>query len=121
MEIYEGEFKGFTEQSGTSTSGKAWTKVTCLVQNMKDEYCRAPVPFTTFFQKNIDAIKSLQIGSVVKITYNLRGNEYNGKYYTEAALEIVDVLDTPMDIMPPMPQQQNPLQIDDNEDLGLPF
>lgn len=127
MEIYEGEFKGFEEVSGQKKDGSGtWTKLTCLVKDTKDEYAQGSVPFTTFFSKNIDAVKNIPIGSVVRVTYKLRGRQWENdgvvKHFLDAAMEMIDVLDTPMDIMPPQAAPKaNPLQVVADEDDMLPF
>jgi len=45
-----------------------------------DEKYPQKVPFE-LFKDSVDLIESYNIGDIVKVQFNLRGNEYNGKYY----------------------------------------
>jgi single-strand DNA-binding protein len=42
--------------------------------------------------KTCDAIKALSLGSVINCHYNLKGREYQGKYYTTVTVWKFDII-----------------------------
>jgi hypothetical protein len=79
MEI-QGSIKLIQEtESGTSKSGKEWAKRTIVVTT-NDKYPQdLPIDF---MGDKISQIDNFQVGNPVNVSVNIRGSEYNGKYYT---------------------------------------
>jgi hypothetical protein len=52
-----------------------------VIQTQDEKY-----PQTINFQisnKNMDQLNSINIGEEVEVSFDIRGNEYNGKYYNK--------------------------------------
>jgi hypothetical protein len=52
-----------------------------VIQTQDEKY-----PQTINFQisnKNMDQVNSINIGEEVEVSFDIRGNEYNGKYYNK--------------------------------------
>lgn len=64
----------------TEIVGSAGTFKKRLVVVETEERYKQKVPID-FVQDKVNLLDSLQIGQEVKISVNVRGNEYNGKYY----------------------------------------
>lgn len=64
--------------TGTSKAGKEWSKRTIVVTT-NDKYPQDIA--IDFMGEGIEQINNFQEGNPVTVAVNLRGNEYNGKYY----------------------------------------
>jgi len=69
-------------ESGTSKSGNEWTKRNIVVTTEGDYPQDIQIEF---FGKSVQAIGNYNIGNPVKVSINLKGREYNGKYYTSVS------------------------------------
>jgi hypothetical protein len=107
----------------TMTVGSAGTfrKRTLVVET--DEQYKQTIPID-FVQDKCDVLDSYKAGDSVKISINIRGNEYNGKYYVSLNGWRIekDVLGS----LSPQPgglPQNNPKQVASVEDEpdSLPF
>lgn len=68
---------------GNSKDGKEWQKVNFLVSNNDGYQGKEQLfYFEIFGQKVDDFIKYNKEGSSVEVDFNVRTNEYKGKYYT---------------------------------------
>ncbi len=66
-------------ESGTSKSGNEWSKRTIVVTTAE----KYPQDLSIdFLGDKIGQINNFQVGNPVTVGINLRGQEYNGKYYT---------------------------------------
>ena len=65
-------------EEGTSKAGKAWAKRQIVVTT--DEKYPQHIAID-FMGDKILQINNFQVGNPVNVSINLRGNEYNGKYY----------------------------------------
>jgi hypothetical protein len=65
-------------ESGTSKAGNEWQKRNIVVTTAGDYPQHLLIEF---FGKTVQALESFQVGNPVKVHINLKGNEYNGKYY----------------------------------------
>tara|TARA_B110000967_G_C18850161_1_gene544185 strand:- start:581 stop:910 length:330 start_codon:yes stop_codon:yes gene_type:complete len=65
-------------EEGTSKAGKAWAKRQIVVTT--DEKYPQDIAID-FMGDKILQINNFQVGNPVNVSINLRGNEYNGKYY----------------------------------------
>jgi len=60
------------------------------------------VPFE-FTQSNCEKLDGLQVGSIVTVSYNLRGREHNGKYYSSLQgwkIDVAEMTGAPAPIAP---------------------
>ena len=71
-----------------------------------------------FHKDRIDPLEFLKIGDRVKVTWNLRGNEWEGKHYINAVGWKIEVIgnETAPPPPPPAPKSEKPTASDD-----LPF
>jgi len=68
-------------QSGTSKAGKEWEKVSFLIET-EDEYNNLYC-FDIFGSEKVDKFtKYNKIGDDVDVEFNVKCNEWNGKYFT---------------------------------------
>jgi hypothetical protein len=65
--------------TGTSKGGNEWKKRTFVITT-HDKYPQDLA--IDLLGDNITLIDKYQVGNPVSVSINLRGNEYNGKYYT---------------------------------------
>ena len=66
-------------ESGTSKAGNEWSKRTIVVTTAE----KYPQDLAIdFLGDKISQINNFQVGNPVTVGINLRGKEYNGKYYT---------------------------------------
>jgi predicted SnoaL-like aldol condensation-catalyzing enzyme len=69
------------EQKGVSASGKEWAKIDFVIEEVDGQYPKK-VSFTAMGEKMIPIVKSLSVGQLVEVHYNLDAREYNGKWFT---------------------------------------
>ena len=70
-----------TPQKGTSARGE-WTKQEFILEfpdgNFTSQAC-----FTAFGQDKVAELDKYQVGDKVKVSFNLRSREYNGRWYND--------------------------------------
>jgi len=73
-------------QTGTSANGE-WKKVTFVIANTDGYEGREQIfAFDIFGAEKVeDFIKYNKVGRTVEVSYNIRTNEYNNKYFTSLA------------------------------------
>lgn len=81
-----GQIKGkvfaiLAEQKGVSASGKEWAKIDFVIEEVDGQYPKK-VSFTAMGEKILPIVKSLSVGQLVEVHYNLDAREYNGKWFT---------------------------------------
>ena len=68
-------------QSGTSARGQ-WAKQEFILEfpdgNFTSQAC-----FTAFGQDKVAELEKYQVGDRIKVSFNIRGREYNGRWYTD--------------------------------------
>ena len=69
------------EQKGVSQSGKEWAKIDFVIEEVEGQYPKK-VSFTSMGDKLLPVVKSLSVGQLVEVHYNLDAREYNGKWFT---------------------------------------
>lgn len=84
MEI-EGRIKlKLGRQSGQSARG-SWTKQEFVLTYMDGNY-PADVCITAFGEDKVAELDKFQVNDQVKVSFNLRGREFNGKWYNDIRL-----------------------------------
>jgi len=81
-----GQIKGkvhaiLREQRGVNQSGKEWAKIDFVIEEVEGQYPKK-VSFTAMGDKLLPVVKSLSVGQLVEVHYNLDAREYNGKWFT---------------------------------------
>lgn len=79
-------------QTGTSKAGKEWSKKSFVIET--DSKYNNEICFDLFGEEKI-ALLSQEIGSEIKVKYNLSSREYNGRYYTQAQAWFIESSSTP--------------------------
>jgi hypothetical protein len=99
----------------TQTVGAAGTfrKRTIVVET--DEQYKQTIP-VDFVQDKCDILNSYKVGDNVKIGINIRGNEYNGKYYV--SLNGWNINKTDASVQDKVQEQPTTVGVDDD---NLPF
>ncbi len=75
-----------------------------FVVTTEDDRYPQDIKFETVKDKTA-MLNDLQVGQRVKVTFDLRGNEHNGRYYTNLSawrIEDAGSADAPADDMPPL-------------------
>lgn len=84
MEL-KGKIKFISEvQSGTSKSGKDWKKLLFVISNNEGYEGQEQIfAFDVFGEEKVDSfLQYNSVGKEVEVSYNIRTNEYEGKYFT---------------------------------------
>jgi predicted SnoaL-like aldol condensation-catalyzing enzyme len=74
-------FAILAEQKGVSQSGKEWSKIDFVIEETEGQYPKK-VSFNAMGEKLLPVVKSLSVGQLVEVHYNLDAREYNGKWFT---------------------------------------
>ena len=107
-----GKIKEILElQQGESKAGKSWQKKQFVLTVQDGEYSN-DIPFTVFGEENVDKFdKNHKVGDKVDVNFNLRGNEWKGKWFLDA---------TAWGVFKPKSKKANAPQVEDEDD-DLPF
>ena len=115
------------KQSGQSARG-AWVKQDFILE-YQDGSFPADVCFTSFGNDKVAELDRFQVGDQVKVSFNLRAREYNGRWYNDVrvwritavnqAPQTVAPTHAPVDVpVPPAPTIEDlPQEGDGSEDL----
>jgi hypothetical protein len=74
-------------------------------------------------QDKVSLLDSIEVGQQVKATFDIRGREYNGRYFNNLQawrIEAADGAGAPSDEKPPVSDADVPADFDDYED-DIPF
>lgn len=80
MEIAGKIILALPEVSGVSKAGKAWKKCEYVLETQDSNYPQKV--FFNFFGDKADQYK-LEVGQVVKISFDINSREFNGRWYTD--------------------------------------
>ena len=84
MEL-KGKIKFISEvQSGTSKAGKDWKKLTFVIYNNEGYEGQEQIfSFEIFGEEKVDTfIQYNSVGKEVEVSFNIRSQEYEGRYFT---------------------------------------
>ena len=92
----------------TETVGSAGTfKKRLIVVETNEQYSqKIPIDFV---QDKCDILDKYSIGEEVKVSINIRGNEYNGKYYCSIQGWRIEKLSEAVHEDKPIQEEENPL------------
>lgn len=71
-------------QQGTSARG-AWAKQEFILE-YPDGNFTSQVCFTAFGQDKVAELDKYQVGDRIKVSFNLKSREYNGRWYTDLSI-----------------------------------
>ena len=71
-------------QQGTSARG-AWAKQEFILE-YPDGNFTSQVCFTAFGQDKVADLAKYQVGDRIKVSFNLKSREYNGRWYTDVSI-----------------------------------
>lgn len=108
MSTFKGTIKLIGEKQ---TFDSGFTKVEFVVTETADQYPQ-DIKFEIVKDKVDDFLKYNKVGKEVEVSYNLRGNEYNGKYYVSLQAWKVFGVDA---------IRTNEESIEEPEDSEMPF
>lgn len=81
MEVTGNLIKKLDIQKGISKAGKEWQKMSFVIET--DSKYNNQICFDLFGEEKI-AMLDQEIGSELKVYFNLSSREFNGRYYTQA-------------------------------------
>lgn len=74
------------------------------------------------FKEKVSMIDGMNDGDMLKVLFDIRGNEYNGKYYNNlVAWKVESAGASPQGEMPPAPMAAAPIDLNSEEEDDLPF
>ena len=92
-----------------------------IVINDGDDKYPQVVPFE-FIQDNCDQVLGFNIGDMVTVKYNIRGREYNGKYYVNLQAWRIEKNKAAVDTFPENRQETDEIPSGNSTSLDdLPF
>lgn len=100
--------------SGTSRSGSAWTKATVVLEHGDGDYTDT-YPMAVFGDEKVQKVRELK-GRTVDVKFDMRGREYNGRWYNDVRLQFFNPVDTAQ-AAPNTQDTQLQTPPDDNDDL----
>lgn len=119
----EGRIKQkLSRQSGQSSRG-AWEKQEFILEYQDGNY-PADVMVTAFGSDKVADLDRYQVGDAVKVSFNLRAREYNGRWYNDVRLWKIAPAGQNTAQQPPVPQAPAPTLDDMPADIpenDLPF
>ncbi|MDR1113409.1 MAG: DUF3127 domain-containing protein [Bacteroidales bacterium] len=89
-------------QQGTSRTGNLWQKQEFVIETM-EQYPKKIC--ANLWGENVKILDSLNIGSVVTVSFSLESREFNGKWYTDVRAWRIEVPGTSPVQPAPVPQQ----------------
>lgn len=119
----EGRIKQkLSRQSGQSSRG-AWEKQEFILEYQDGNY-PADVMVTAFGSDKVADLDRYQVGDAVKVSFNLRAREYNGRWYNDVRLWKIAPAGQNAAQQPPVQQAPAPTLDDMPADIpenDLPF
>lgn len=109
-------------EKGESKNGKPYEKQFICVKETDGEYPNEGI-FEVFNKQNM--LSNISVGSIVEVSFNMKVNAYNGKYYGSNSIWKIE--EVTKEKLAPTPSTKEPeravkagnedLPIDDNQDL----
>jgi len=90
-------------QSGTSARG-AWAKQEFILE-YPDGNFTAQACFTAWGQEKVQELEKYQIGDRIKVSFNLKSREYNGRWYNDLQIWRIAPAGTSAPAAPSFPAQ----------------
>lgn len=113
---FEGNVKEIMEMQ-TFPSG--FCKREFVVTDTDDRYPQ-DIKFSAI-KNNCALLDSIRKGDTVRVTFSLRGNLYNGRYYTDLQMYKIEKMDVDGSTAEPIPQPADDFPVDDISDDDMPF
>ena len=98
LEIEGTLFQKLPVQSGNSARGP-WAKQEFVLE-YPDGNFTSKVCFTAFGQDKVQELGKYQVGDKVKVSFNLRSREYNGRWYNDLQIWKIAPAGAPQPVQP---------------------
>ena len=110
--------------SGISQSGNPWIKATVILEHKDGEHTDT-YPMVAFGDDMVQMVQNL-IGNAVDVKFDIRGREYNGRWYNDIPLRYIDSARAEKPAPAPAPitpkdEEINKTGLVDDPDGDLPF
>ena len=105
--------------SGVSQNGNAWTKATVIIEHKDGDYTDT-YPMTVFGSDKVQRAEDL-VGETVDVKFDIRGREYNGRWYADVNLRYINKVHEEKAAAAPAPQPAPAPEQEDDPDGDLPF
>lgn len=105
--------------SGTSKSGNDWTKATVIIEHKDGDYTDT-YPMTVFGSDKVQRAEDL-VGETVDVKFDIRGREYNGRWYADVNLRYINKVQEEKAAAAPALQPAPAPEQEDDPDGDLPF
>jgi len=109
----------------TNVISERFQKRQIVIDDMNEQYPQT-IPFD-FVQDKCDLVLGYNLGDIVTVNYNIRGNEYNGKYYVNLQAWSINKNRAADPAFPESRQEAEPIvkmlpsSMDDEFDDDIPF
>jgi hypothetical protein len=113
---FEGTVKEITD---VQTFASGFTKREFVVTDT-DERWPQDIKFNAI-KNNCALLDTVKKGDTVRVTFSLRGNLYNGRYYTDLQMFKLEKLEADGTSSEPIPQPADEFPVDDISDEDMPF
>ena len=107
------------KQSGQSARG-AWVKQDFILE-YQDGNFPAEVCFTSFGNDKVAELDRFQVGDLVKVSFNLRAREYNGRWYNDVRVWRISPLSPAQEQAPAPAPSLDDMPAEDDSANDLPF
>lgn len=108
----------------TETVGEKGFRKRLLVVTDETEKYPQELPFE-FTQDNVDKLDGVKVGDTVEVSYNLRGNPHNGKWYVNLTGWKLNIQSSAPQSAPAQPKATSKQEVafasDKFDDENLPF
>lgn len=79
---FEGKLKAKLPQQGGQSARGPWVKQDFVLE-YQDGSFPAEACFTAWGQDSVGELARMQVGDTVKLTFNIKAREYNGRWYND--------------------------------------
>jgi hypothetical protein len=114
------EFEGVVKEiMDVQTFASGFTKREFVVTDTDDRWPQ-DIKFNAI-KNNCALLDTVKKGDSVRVTFSLRGNLYNGRYYTDLQMFKLEKLEADGTSSEPIPQPADEFPVDDISDEDMPF
>ena len=114
------EFEGTVKEiMDMQTFASGFTKREIVITDKDDRYPQ-DIKFVAV-KNNCSLLDTIKKGDTVRVNFSLRGNLYNGRYYTDLQLFKLVKVEVDGSTAEPIPQPADDFPVDDISDEDMPF
>lgn len=97
---FEGKLKAKLPQQGGQSARGPWVKQDFVLE-YQDGSFPAEACFTAWGQDSVGELARMQVGDTVKLTFNIKAREYNGRWYNDLRVRQFSVAAAPAPVAAP--------------------